>query len=98
MAGLLAAMAPVYFRNLQLQNYVADLTHSPSDRTKSDDVLRTLVLDRAHQLALPVMAGNVLIQRLPDGNLQRVDVRYFVQVVLPGYSVNLHFHPGAGGR
>jgi len=28
----------------------------------------------------------------------RIDVRYFVRVTLPGYTVDLHFYPGAGSR
>jgi hypothetical protein len=28
----------------------------------------------------------------------RIDVRYQVRVDLPGYTVNLHFYPGAGSR
>jgi len=98
MVSVLAALVPVYFRNFQFQNYVAQLTHSSSDRVKSDEVVRTLVLNKAEQLELPVLADDVLIQRSPDGNLQHLDVRYFVRVGLPGYTVDLHFHPGAGSR
>jgi hypothetical protein len=98
MAFLLAMIAPVYFRNLQLQNYVAQLTRSAPDQAKSDDVLRTLVLDKAHQLELPVLADNVQIKRSADGSLQHLDVRYFVRVAFPGYTVDLHFYPGAGSR
>lgn len=95
---LLATLSPVYFRNLQLQNYVAQLTQSSSPQSKSDETVRNLVLNRAHQLELPVLADNVLIRRSPDGNLEHVDVRYFVRVGLPGYTVDLHFYPGAGSR
>lgn len=98
MIFLLATLAPVYFRNNQLQNYVAQLTHSPNYQAKSDEVVRTLVIDKAHQLELPVMADNVLIQRSQDGNLQRVEIRYFVRTGFPGYTVDLHFHPAAASR
>ncbi len=98
MVFLLARLAPVYFRDLQLQNYVAELTQSTSNRAKPDDAVRALILDRAHQLDLPVLADNVHIKRSPGGNLQHVDVRYFVRVGLPGYTVDLHFYPAAGSR
>jgi hypothetical protein len=52
------------------------------------------VLDRAHQLDLPVKEDNVHIIRSREG--VRIDVRYFVRVSLPGYTVDLHFYPGAG--
>ena len=28
----------------------------------------------------------------------RIDIRYFVTVDVPGYTVNLHFYPGAGSE
>ena len=99
LAGLLfflGMFAPVYFRNMQLQNFVSDTAHRVENQTKSDDVLREMVLARARELRLPVTAENVHITRSPEG--MHVDVRYFVQVDFPGYSVNLHFYPGAGSR
>jgi hypothetical protein len=99
LAGLvffLSLFAPYYFRNLKLQNYVSGITHSGGNQTKSDDILRTWVLDRAHQLELPITEENVHITRSPE-SLQ-IDVRYAVRVNLPGYTVDLHFYPGAGSR
>jgi hypothetical protein len=96
MAYLLASFAPIYFRNLELQHYVSDLTHSSASSQQSDDLLRTRVLTRARQLDLPVMEDNVRIVHSQDG--MRIDVRYFVRVDLPGYTVDLHFYPGAGSQ
>jgi hypothetical protein len=98
-AGLvffLLLFAPYYFRNLELQNFVSDITHSGANLTKSDDVLRTWVVDRAHQLELPVKEENVHVTRTPEA--MHIDVRYAVRVSLPGYTVDLHFYPGAGSR
>jgi hypothetical protein len=88
--------APLYIRNLKLQNYVAGITHLVDNRAKSDDELRRAVLDKARELNLPVTADNVLITRSQED--LRVDVRYSVRVNLPLYTVNLHFYPGAGSR
>jgi len=99
LAGLLffaAMFSPIYVHNLELQNFVSDLAGRPDTPAKSDDVLRTWVLDKAHELDLPVKADNVRILHSPDG--MRIDVRYFVRVDLPGYTVDLHFYPGAGSR
>jgi hypothetical protein len=96
MAFVLASFAPIYFRNVELQNYVSDVTHSADSQTRSDDVLRTIVLTKARRLNLPVSEDNVHVVRSPDG--MRIDVRYFVRVNLPGYTVDLHFYPGAGSR
>jgi hypothetical protein len=98
MALLLGAFAPAYVRNYRLQTYVSELTQRAENRTRSDDVVRTLVLDESHRLNLPVTADNVQVIRAADGAVKKVEVRYKVQVNLPGYTVNLHFYPGAGSR
>jgi len=91
-----AMFAPIYIRNLELQNFVSDVAQRVENRTNSDDVLRTWVLDKAHELDLPVKEDNVQVIRSREG--VRIDVRYFVRVTLPGYTVDLHFYPGAGSR
>ncbi len=98
-----AMFAPIYFRNLQLQNYVATIPQRVEKQTSagappSDDLMRTWVLEKAQQLQLPVQAGDVHILRLPNGTVERIDVKYLVRVDFPGYTVNLHFYPGAGSR
>jgi len=91
-----AMFAPIYFRNLELQNFVSGVAQRVENQTNSDDVLRTWVLDKAHELDLPVKEDNVHVIRSREG--VRIDVRYFVRVTLPGYTVDLHFYPGAGSR
>lgn len=97
MAFFLAMFAPIYYHNFQLRNYVEALTHSVDERTASDDLLRTQVVDKAHQLnLLSVTADDVHILRSANG--LRIEVRYRVPIDLPGYTVTLHFYPGAGSR
>ena len=91
-----AMFAPIYYRNLELQNYVSGVAQRVEIQTNSDDVLRTWVLDKAHALDLPVKEDNVHVIRSKEG--VRIDVRYFVRVDLPGYTVDLHFYPGAGSQ
>ena|ERR1035438_3037047 len=91
-----AMFAPIYYRNLELQNYVSGVAQRVENQTSSDDVLRTWVLDKAHELDLPVKEDNVHVIRSKEG--VRIDVRYFVRVDLPGYTVDLHFYPGAGSQ
>jgi hypothetical protein len=94
--GFTAMFAPIYYRNLELQNFVSGVAQRVDNQTNSDDVLRTWVLDKAHALDLPVKEDNVQVIRSKVG--VRIDVRYFVRVSLPGYTVDLHFYPGAGSR
>jgi hypothetical protein len=94
--GFTALFAPIYMDNLKLQSFVAEMTRRPETASQTDDALRQSVLTKAIELDLPVKADNVHIDRSPDG--LRIDVRYFVRVNLPGYTVDLHFYPGAGSR
>ena len=91
-----AMFAPIYYRNLELQNFVSGVAQRVENQTNSDDVLRTWVLDKAHALDLPVKEDNVHVIRSKEG--VHIDVRYFVRVTLPGYTVDLHFYPGAGSQ
>jgi hypothetical protein len=91
-----AMFAPIYYRNLELQNFVSGVAQRVENQTNSDDVLRGWVLDKAHEIDLPIKEDNVHIIRSRQG--VRIDVRYFVRVSLPGYTVDLHFYPGAGSR
>ena len=94
--GFAALFTPIYLDNLKLQRYVGEITHSADSKTQADDDLRQEVLRKAIELDLPVKADNVHIDHRPEG--LRIDVRYFVRVNLPGYTVDLHFYPGAGSR
>jgi hypothetical protein len=91
-----AMFAPIYYRNLELQNFVSGVAQRVENQTNSDDVLRGWVLDKAHEIDLPIKEDNVHIIRSRQG--VRIDVRYFVRVTLPGYTVDLHFYPGAGSQ
>lgn len=93
----IADFTPIYFHNFELRGYVENLTQSADSRNASDDVLRTEVVEKAHALSLPsVTADNVQITR--SGESMHIDVHYRVPVNLPGYTVTLHFYPGAGSR
>ncbi len=99
MAGLAffaIRLTPIYVRDRQLQSFVADVAAQPGTPAKPDEALRAQVLEKARALDLPVKPGDVKIVRSPDG--LRIDVRYIVRVTVPGYTVDLHFYPGAGSR
>ena len=94
--GFFVLFTPIYADNYKLQNYVAEITRNVDNRNQPDDSLRQNVLNKARELDLPVKADNVHIVRSP--NDLRIDVRYFVRVTIPGYTVDLHFHPGSASR
>jgi hypothetical protein len=95
MAGILLALAPVYFENYRLGQYIRSLAHAPNAATTPDETLRSAVRDRARQLDLPVQLGDVQISH-PNGKIQ-IQLKYAVEMDFPLYQVDLHFHPGATG-
>ena len=86
-------LMPLYYHSYQFQRFVSAATQRVENQKKSDDLLREWVVDKAASLDLPVKAGDVHIKRTLEG--LRIEVRYAVRVDLPGYTVNLHFFPGA---
>jgi hypothetical protein len=89
-----AALIPLYYHNYQLQGFVSEAAQRVENQTKSDQLLREWIVDKAASLDLPVKADDVQIKRSTER--LRIDVRYAVRVDFPGYTVNLHFYPGAG--
>ena len=97
LVGVFAAvLLPSYYRNLQLQHSVAEIAQNVKNRSMTDSALCDLVVTKAQQLDLPVKADNVHIHR--SQHALRIDVGYYVRVAFPGYTVDLHFHPGSTGK
>lgn len=94
--GFAGLIAPIYLHNFELQEFVSGITQRVANQPPPDDVLRSQVLDKAHSLDLPVTEDDVHVLHSIEG--LRIEVRYFVKVDLPGYTVNLHFYPGAGSQ
>lgn len=96
MASVLVALAPVYFENYQLGQYVRSAVRGADAIKTSDDALRSVILTRAKQLNLPVAASDIQIARA--GGKVQLQLKYAVQMDFPLYQVDLHFHPGATSR
>ena len=90
----LSLLAPVYYRNYELEQYMISRLHR-ADRP-SDDQLRTELMERAKSLHLPLISNDVRIQRRNGTTTLRTS--YKIQVDLGLYSVDLHFRPEASSR
>jgi hypothetical protein len=95
LAWLGGNLAPIYWRNLELQRFVEETAQRAGENTP-DGVLRAHVVEKAQELRLPVRMDNVRVLRTADS--VRIDVRYVARVDLPLYTVDLHFYPGAGSK
>ena len=96
MVAVLLALAPVYLRNFQLQQYVRQLAQKDEAAGLSDPPVIAGITARAHELSLPVEPSDVHIAR-SAGKL-RIDLKYAVQKDFGLYQVDLHFHPSAVSR
>jgi hypothetical protein len=96
MAGVLLTLAPVYYEDFQLRQYLKSLARDHRSATTPDETLRSNVVAQARQLDLAIRPEEVQISH-PDGKLQ-LEIKYAVQMDLPLYQVDLHFHPSATGK
>jgi hypothetical protein len=98
MVAVLFSLAPVYFENYQLGQFVKQLARGPNvpGSNPSDDALRAAVLKRARELDLPVDPGDVAITH--SAGKSRIETKYKVQMDFLLYQVDLHFHANAAGH
>jgi hypothetical protein len=103
--GLLAAavyvgaqVIPPYFANYQFQDTLDNEARLGTYSTKGDEVIRQAVFKRAQELELPLAVEDIKLMRVgPSGNAAAVTIEadYTVHVELPGYPMDLHFHPAS---
>ena len=93
LALLAALLAPPYYHNWQLRQFLGALAHDPATAGRSTDLVRALVVDNAASMGLPVRTSDVHVTR--PSKTVRIEVLYVVHIDLPVYTVDLHFRPGA---
>jgi hypothetical protein len=100
--GLLAAgayvaaeLVPPYFSNYQFQDTLDTEARLGTYSTKGDDVIRDTVFKKAQDLEIPVTKEEIKVQRTgtPGSGAVMIETDYTVHVDLPGYPMDLHFHP-----
>lgn len=101
--AVLAALAiigirllPPYLRNFQFQRQLQQVSDDQANLGRPAELVQVQVAERASRMGLPVTAEQVRVA--PGRGRTRIEVRYFVRVDLPLYTVDLHFRPSAGGR
>jgi hypothetical protein len=94
--GLIAIrLIPPYVENFRLQQYVNDLAADAATASQAPESIRASIVHKAAELGLPVRDADVRVTRTET--VFKIQVLYLVHVDLPGYSVDLHFRPAAGG-
>jgi len=105
--GLLAAavyvgaqVIPPYFANYQFQDTLDNEARLGTYSTKGDEVIRQSVFKRAQELELPLAVEDIKLMRVgPSGNgAVSIEADYTVHIDLPGYPMDLHFHPASKNK
>jgi hypothetical protein len=90
-----AEVIPPYFANYQFQDDLDNEARLGTYSTKGDDIIRDAVFKKAQDLEIPITRDQIRIQRTGasgSGGVM-IEADYSVHVELPGYPLDLHFHP-----
>ena len=95
-----AQVIPPYFANYEFQDTLDNEARMGTYSTKSDDVIREAVFRRAQELELPLTSQDIKLERVgPSGSAAvTIEADYSVHVDLPGYPMDLHFHPASKNK
>ena len=92
----LGLLAPVYYRNYELDRYIKGRLHTSGAQAVPDDRLRTELAAQAKSLGLPLVPNDIHIQH--RNGVTELASFYKIQVDLGLYTVDLHFRPEASSR
>jgi hypothetical protein len=90
-----AELIPPYFSNYEFQDTLDSEARLGTYSTKGDEVIRDEVFRKAQDLELPLSKDDIKVQRIGamgNGSVS-ISTDYTVHVDLPGYPMDLHFHP-----
>jgi hypothetical protein len=88
---------PPYFANYRFQDALENEALMDSYSTKTEDDVKHLVFKKAQDLEIPVQEDQIRVQRLSNNGLA-IWVDYSVHIDLPGYPVDLPFHPASKNK
>jgi len=90
-----AELIPPVFSNYEFQDTLDTEARLGTYSTKGDEVIRDAVFRKAQDLELPLSKDDIKVQRtgaMGSGSVS-ISTDYTVHVDLPGYPMDLHFHP-----
>ncbi len=95
LAGMAGLLAPPYVRNWRLQQYLNSLAVDPNAPSRPPEQIASDVSREAAGLGIALDASSVRV--VIRGARLSIRAPYVVRVEMPGYAVDLHFRPEAGG-
>jgi cell division protein FtsL len=94
---LCVKFVPPYVDNYQLEQELVSVARFSSyqPQVTAADIRRN-VIEKAKDIGIPLGDDNVAVEK--SGTTVNIDVKYSVQVALPGKVVELQFNPVAGNK
>ena len=89
-------LVPPYYNNYQLQDTIADEARMNTYTPKSVEQMRDSIFKKCQELDIPVTREQINVEREPNSVAIWID--YTVRVDLPGYPVDLKFHPSSKNK
>lgn len=89
-------LIPPYFSNYQFQDTVENMAKFETYTKRTEAEITRDLARKAEDLEIPLTAEQIHVQRTPNG--VTIWAEYEVHVDLPGYPVDLKFHPASKNR
>jgi Domain of unknown function (DUF4845) len=89
-------LVPPYFNNYQIQDAVTDEARINTYTPKTVEEMRETIFRKCNELDIPVTREQINVRR--DGQSVAIWFDYTVHVDLPGYPVDLKFHPSSKNK
>jgi hypothetical protein len=93
-------LIPPYFANYQFEDEIKNTAINGTYSTKSEEEIQNVLLKKAQELEIPLTKNQIKISR--EGSAftgsMTIDCDYTVHVDLPGYPLDLHFHPSTKNK
>ena len=93
-------LIPPYFANYQFEDDLKSVAINNTYGTRTEDDIKDVIIGKAKAYDIPLTKEQVKVVKsgpVNAGSLS-LDVDYSVHVDLPGYPVDLHFHPSTANK
>ena len=99
-AYVCAEMIPPYFSNYQFEDAIETEARMSTYSTKTEDQIRDTILKKAQDLEIPLSKEQIKVRRSgPTGSgFVLIEANYSVHVEMPGYPLDLDFHPSTKNK
>jgi hypothetical protein len=95
-----SVLIPPFFSNYQFEDAIETEARMSTYSTKPEDAIRESVFKKAQDLEIPIAKEQIKVQRFGyqgTGSIL-IETQYTVHVDLPGYPLDLNFHPTTKNR